>query len=63
MNMARVLGVADLNGDGRMEVALHTWYYEGAGVTVFEFDGDGVTAGDGQRLRSVSRVGLTPRRG
>jgi hypothetical protein len=26
-----------------MEVALHTWYYEGAGVTVFEFDGDGLT--------------------
>jgi hypothetical protein len=43
MMMARVLGVADLNGDGRMEVALHTWYYEGAGVTVFEFDGDGLT--------------------
>jgi hypothetical protein len=43
MTMARVLGVADLNGDGRMEVALHTWYYEGAGVTVFEFDGDRLT--------------------
>ena len=43
MMMARVLGVADLNGDGRMEVALHTWYYEGAGVTVFEFDGPGLT--------------------
>ncbi len=40
ITMARVLGVADLNGDGRMEVALHTWYYEGAGVTVYEFDGD-----------------------
>jgi hypothetical protein len=49
MMMARVLGVADLNGDGRMEVALHTWYYEGAGVTVFEFDGDSLTQvmGDG----------------
>ena len=44
MNLARVLGVADLNGDGRMEVALRTWYYEGAGVSVFEFDGDGVAA-------------------
>jgi len=44
MNLARVLGVADLNGDGRMEVALRTWYYEGAGVSVFEFDGDSVVA-------------------
>jgi hypothetical protein len=43
INMARVLGVADLNGDGRMEVALHTWYYEGAGVSAFEFDGAGLT--------------------
>ena len=44
LNRARVLGVADLNGDGRMEVALRTWYHEGAGVTVFDFDGDGATA-------------------
>jgi hypothetical protein len=44
IDLARVLGVADLNGDGRMEVALRTWYHEGAGVTVFEFDGDGATA-------------------
>jgi hypothetical protein len=43
MVMGRVLGVADLNGDGRMEVAVHTWYYEGAGVIVFEFDGDSLT--------------------
>lgn len=43
INMARVLGVADLNGDGRMEVALHTWYYEGAGVTAYEYDGAGLT--------------------
>ena len=57
INMARVLGVADLNGDGRMEVALHTWYYEGAGVTVFEFDGAGADPGDGQRMRRVSHSG------
>ena len=55
MNLARVLGVADLNGDGRMEVALRTWYYEGAGVTVFEFDGDGATAVMGNGCGSVSR--------
>ncbi len=35
----RVLGVADLNGDGRMEVVVHSWYYEGAGAIVFEYDG------------------------
>jgi hypothetical protein len=43
MHLARVLGVADLNGDGRMEIALRSWYYEGAGVTVFEFGGDTAT--------------------
>ncbi|MEM8620674.1 MAG: hypothetical protein AAGF73_13225 [Actinomycetota bacterium] len=34
----RVLDVADYNGDGRMEVAVNAWYYEGAGVAVFTFD-------------------------
>jgi hypothetical protein len=43
MFRVRLLGVADLNGDGKMEVAVHTWYYEGAGITVFEFDGDSLT--------------------
>lgn len=35
----RVIAVADLNGDGRMEVAVHSWYYEGASVELFEYDG------------------------
>lgn len=39
----RVLDVADLNGDGRMEVLVHAWYYEGASVIVYTYDGDGVT--------------------
>ncbi len=34
----RILDVADYNGDGRMEVAVSAWYYEGAGVAVFAFD-------------------------
>ena len=34
----RILDVADLNGDGRMEVVVHTWYYEGAGVIVYTYD-------------------------
>jgi hypothetical protein len=35
----RVVDVADYNGDGRMEVAVHSWYYEGSSVIVFEYDG------------------------
>lgn len=36
----RVIGVADLNADGWLEVLVHTWYFEGAAVAVFEYDGD-----------------------
>ena len=39
----RVLDVADLNGDGRMEVLVHAWYYEGAAVIVFTYDDDELT--------------------
>lgn len=39
----RVLGVADFNGDGRMEVAVHAWYYEGASVLLYEYDGTTLT--------------------
>jgi hypothetical protein len=39
----RVLDVADLNGDGRMEVAIHAWYYEGASVILYEYDGTSLT--------------------
>ncbi|MEO1055289.1 MAG: hypothetical protein AAFY28_00090 [Actinomycetota bacterium] len=35
----RILDVADYNGDGRMEIAVSAWYYEGAGVAVFSFNG------------------------
>lgn len=35
----RVIDVSDHNGDGRMEVAIHAWYYEGASVLLFEYDG------------------------
>jgi len=34
----RILDVADLNGDGRMEVLVHAWYYEGAAVIVYTYD-------------------------
>ena len=39
----RVLDVADLNGDGRMEVLVHAWYYEGAFVLVYTYDGSELT--------------------
>ncbi len=39
----RVLDIADLNGDGRMEVLVHAWYYEGAGVLVYTYDGRTLT--------------------
>jgi hypothetical protein len=37
----RVAAVADLNGDGRMELALAGRYYEGAGVNFHELKSDG----------------------
>jgi hypothetical protein len=45
----RVIDLADLNGDGRMEVVVHAWYYEGAAVVVYEYDGT--------RLREVLSAG------
>ena len=39
----RVLDVADLNGDGKMEVLVHAWYYEGAAVIAYTFDGGELT--------------------
>jgi hypothetical protein len=38
-NERRILAVADLNGDGRMEIVLDTFYYEGNWKQVFEIDG------------------------
>jgi hypothetical protein len=39
----RVGALADLNGDGRMEIVLDGLYYEGSGVTVHELRADGTT--------------------
>lgn len=39
----RVLGIADLNGDGRTEVIVHAWYYEGSSVIVYTYDGAELT--------------------
>jgi hypothetical protein len=37
-----VSAIADLNGDGNMEIAVHYEYYEGAGTTVYEVKGSTV---------------------
>ena len=39
----RILDVADLNGDSRMEVLVHAWYDEGAAVVVYTYDGSELT--------------------
>lgn len=40
----RLAAVADLNGDGRMELAVSGRYYEGAGVNFYELKPDGTIA-------------------
>ncbi len=42
-NTRRILAVADLNGDGRMEIVLDTHYYEGNWKQVFEINGTKLT--------------------
>lgn len=39
-NVYRLIGVYDLNGDGKMEVVLDSNYYEGGATSVFELQGD-----------------------
>lgn len=34
-----ITGIADLNGDGKMEVVIYAEYYEGAGTAAFELHG------------------------
>ena len=42
-NTREILAVADLNGDGRMEIVLDTHYYEGSWKRVFEIEGTKLT--------------------
>lgn len=37
-NEREISAVADLNGDGRMEIVLHTFYYEGEQATVYQLE-------------------------
>lgn len=41
VDQLRVDAVADVNGDGRMEIVTHILYYEGAGQRVIELHADG----------------------
>ncbi|MBX7054219.1 MAG: hypothetical protein K1X36_04615 [Pyrinomonadaceae bacterium] len=38
-NQYEVQAIADLNGDGRMEIVVYSQYYEGAGTAAFEVEG------------------------
>lgn len=42
-NERRILAVADLNGDGQMEIVLDTFYYEGNWKQVLEIEGTKLT--------------------
>lgn len=48
-NERRIFAVADLNGDGKMEIVLDSTYYEGGSETVFE-----ITGGKPSRVLEVS---------
>ncbi len=37
-----LLACADIDGDGRLEIFVRTWYYEGEALTVLSFDGSQV---------------------
>ncbi len=39
-NRFEISGIADLNGDGKLEIVLYGEYYEGSGSSVYELKGD-----------------------
>jgi hypothetical protein len=38
-NLYELRGVLDVNGDGKLEVIVHSHYYEGAGTTIYDCSG------------------------
>jgi len=43
-NLYEIRGVLDLNGDGKLEVIVHSHYYEGAGTTIYDCSSGKCTA-------------------
>lgn len=52
-NLYKVAGLADLNGDGRMEIVRYNAYYEGAGFSVLEW-----TPAGGAKVRLDAGCGV-----
>ena len=42
--MYQVAAVLDLNGDGKLEVIVHSFYYEGGQTTIYRSEPDSVEA-------------------
>ena len=43
-NVYKVAGVLDLNGDGKLEVIVHSFYYEGGETTIYRCEPDKIEA-------------------
>ena len=43
-NVYQVAAVLDLNGDGKLDVIVHSFYYEGGQTTIYRCDPDGIEA-------------------
>ena len=52
-NVYQVTAVLDLNGDGKLEVIVHSFYYEGGQTTIYRCEPDKIEAGALGRVRSL----------
>jgi hypothetical protein len=43
-NVYEIAAVLDLNGDGKLEVIVHSFYYEGGQTTIYRCDPDKIEA-------------------
>ena len=43
-NVYNLAAVLDLNGDGKLEVIIHSFYYEGGQTTIYQYDRDKIEA-------------------
>jgi hypothetical protein len=44
MRNYHISAIADLNGDGRLEIAMYSAYYEGSSSDIFDLNGTKLTA-------------------